>query len=307
MSELRIKIEGEDAFFGLIAARDVANLLLAVEIAVMRAASVVLGRPKRATGRAEAVIERAARFRLQGIETGSVVPVLQLPRPTDLSTGENVLDVDVGSLSELAISKLLDTAATGEGDPLIASALLDLTEKTHVGERYDALTFEFRSDRRPDRRTVRVDRKAKERLRQAVERESARVREDAVTGTLVEADFEKNTARLRGPLNEAVVVAFDGELADEIQDALRRTASFEGKVTYDRDSMAARSVKLARVTHGRQLILDIDPDAFWLERSFGELAAAHGAPATTPDEIYDADATEDERAAFLAALAELTE
>ena len=102
-------------------------------------------------------------------------------------------------------------------------------------------------------------------------------------------------------------MAFDADLADDVQDALRRTASFEGKITYDRDSMVARAVELTGVTPGRQLMLDIDPDAFWIERSFADLAAEHGAPAASPNEIYDSSASDDEREAFMAALAELTE
>jgi len=305
MAELRIKIDGESAALGLIPARDVANLLIGIEIAVLRAASVALGRPKRPTGRGEGVIEQAARLRLRAVEEGSVIPVLELPEPLATNTADT-LDFEAASLAETAVTTVLDVAEKGEGHPLVARALLDLAESVQVGDRYDALTLDYRPDGALGHRAVGVDRVVVERLRETVRRDKDRVRDDSLVGTLVEADFERNTARLRGQLNEAVTVSFDADLADEIQNALRRPASFQGQVKYDPETMAARSVRLTSIDRGRQLVLGVDPEEFWIERSFAELAAEQGVvPATQPDEIYDADATDDEREAMMAALAEL--
>lgn len=306
MAELRIKLEGDEASLGQVAARDVAQLILAVEIAVMRAASVVLGRPKTASGRGQAVIEKAARFSLLGVEEGSVVPVLQLPEPA-AADDPDALNMDVVSLAEMAVKQVLDTAHDGDGHPVVMGALLELADRVRLGDRYDRVTFDLRT---PDakKRVAHLDRRVTARLRKAIDEESVRVRDDTLAGTLVEADFEKHTARLRGQLNEAVTVSFDEDLADEIQDALRRQATFQGKVVYDPKTLAARSVSLTGITPGRQLILGIDPDAFWQERSFAELALAQGGVgAEHVDDIYDGDATEEEREAFMAALADLAE
>jgi hypothetical protein len=303
VSELRISLQGQDAFLGRVPARDVANLLITVELAVMRAASVVLNRPKAATGRAHGHVEQAARFRLKAIEEGSVIPVLELPEP---ATTPDQLDIEVASLAETAVERLLSTLALGDGHPIVAGALLEIADKLRIGERYDAVTFDFRSVRATAPQKAELDRGVSDRLRQVVERERMRIRDDALVGTLVEADFERNTARLRGPLNEAITVSFSDDLADDIQDALRRNATLIGKIEYDPGTLVARRLTASSIMRGRQLSLDIDDDAFWRERTFAELAADQGiVPADDPGDIFDADASDAEREAFMAALAEL--
>jgi hypothetical protein len=310
MAEFEIKLEGDEAKLGRVPARDVALLLLGAENAVMRAASVVLRRPKRAPGRGEGVVEQASRFRLQAIKEGSVRAVLELPEP-DAALVPNALDFDVPSLSEMAVEEVMNTLDTGAGDPRVAGALLDLAKRVRIGERYDGVRFVLKPTRvapRKRRRTAWLDAALTERLRENVERGKDPPRDDSLFGVLVEADFERNSARLRGPFNEVVTVAFDEALADDIQDALRRQASFEGEVAYDPETHMARSVRARRITRGTQLGLDLDQDEFWTERSFAELAAAQGdGLATKPDELFDAEATDEERDAFMAALAELSE
>jgi hypothetical protein len=306
MAELRVKLEGEEAHLGEVAARDVARLIIGVEIAVMRAASVVLGRPKTATGRGQGAIEQAARFRLLGIEEGSVVPILELPEPP-AADDPNTLGIDSVSLAEMAVQEVVETARAGHGHTVVMAALVELADRVHIGDRYDSVAFDFRSPRKEQPQTASLDKASRKRLREALQQDTLRVRDDTLAGTLVEADFEKNTARLRGQLNEAVTVSFEPDLADDIQDALRQQAMFEGKIAYDEDTHTAHSVSLSRVTRGRQLVMGIDSDAFWDEKSFDELAAAQGvAPATHVDDIYDAGAAEEEREAFMSALAELT-
>jgi hypothetical protein len=108
MSELRVKLTGEGADLGTVPAADVARLLLLVERAAARAASVVLGRPKVTTGRYQEVIEQSVHFRLRDIKKGSVVPVLELP---DVSTtDEDSLDMEVATLGQAAVDLLLDAA-----------------------------------------------------------------------------------------------------------------------------------------------------------------------------------------------------
>ena len=79
MTELRVELSGEDARFGTVAAADVAVLIMGVERALSRAASVKLGRPKMTTGRYEQVIAQSVRLRLRALEEGSIVPVFEIP------------------------------------------------------------------------------------------------------------------------------------------------------------------------------------------------------------------------------------
>src|SRR5437763_16554223 len=76
---LRVHLQGENAKLGRVAASDVAQLILAVERAVARAASVVVGRPSRKPGARELVINQAAHLVLLDVEDGSVTPVLEVP------------------------------------------------------------------------------------------------------------------------------------------------------------------------------------------------------------------------------------
>ena len=79
---------------------------------------------------------------------------------------------------------------------MVAKALLDLTDELHLGERYEAITFD--SQRNGHSRVVRIDGAVRHRLRVYVDSApSISVRPDALVGVLVEADFEKRTARLR--------------------------------------------------------------------------------------------------------------
>ena len=311
MPEFEVKLEGGEAQLGQVLARDVAALLVGAENAVMRAASVVVHRPRRGTGRSERVVEDAARFRLKAIKEGSVSVVLELPEPTIGAQPHDVLDFDAPSLSEIAVEQVMTTVETGEGDPWVVGALVDLAKSVRLGQRYDDVSFALEEPSEPapvKPRKVTLDAAAVERLRESVERGSPPLRDDSLYGVLVEADFEKNTARLRGPLRELVTVAFDESLADEIQEALRRQATFEGAIAYDPETNTAKSVRLTSVSRGVQLALDLDQAEFWTERSFSELAAVRaGALATMPDELFDADATDEERDAFMAALAELSE
>lgn len=301
MNEFRVKLDGVEARLGRIPAADVARLLLMLERAAARTAAVVLGRPKTTTGRYQAVIEQAVRFRLLGIEEGSIVPVLELPRP---SKDEGTLDLAVPGLGEAAIEALLATVCE-PADPLIAQAVLDLADGMKVGERYESLTFVVAANGQPERR-VRLDRAARDRLRTYVATAPpSSSREDDVVGVLVEADFEKRTARLRTPTEAGVEVSFSEDQADDIQAALRQNSTVRGDVVYDSATHVARSVRLTEIVRGVEQ-LALDPGAFWDAPSFAELAERQGAghPAV-PDELYDENATDMERDAFMAAIAEL--
>jgi hypothetical protein len=306
MGELRIGLTGDNAHLGEVAAADVAYLILGIERTMSQAASVILRRPKTTTGRREQVIERAVRLRLRAVEEGSVVPVLEIP-DFELPEGET-LDLDAASLGEQALELVMDAAdpeSHPNVDPIVVKALVEVAERLRIGDRYEALTFDAKTD--GHRRNARVDREVRQQLRSYVDSAPPTpTREDAIVGTLVEADFEKRTARLRTATEPAVQISFDDNLADDIQNALRHPASFRGDVVYDPKTSVARAVRLQRIERGEQLVLGVDAEEFWREQSFEDLAFLQGAgqPADL-DALYDKGATEEERDAFMAAISEL--
>lgn len=300
MTQLRLHLEGPHAALGDVPAADVANLILWTETAIMRAASVVLGRPKTGTGRFEEPIERSSRLLLVGVEEGSVQPVLELPQAEGT---DDALLLESDTLGEAALERVLDALTDPTPQPVIAKAVLELAEKVHIGDdRYDKLVLERNGDRRKPRQAV-LDGAVRSRLRAYVDAvPPPPVRTDEVSGVLVEADFEARTARLRTPAGP-VVVGFDEQLDDAIQAALRQPAILVGAVSYDPKTNTARSVALMRLVRGEQLSLGVDPTDFWRTYSVRELARQQGvepADLTAPVEL-----TAEEREAFLSAVAEL--
>jgi hypothetical protein len=304
MAELRITLRGEDAELGRVPAGDVARLILSVERAVARTASVVIGRPKVSTGRNEAVIAQAARFRLRAVEAGSVVPVLELPEAVQVD--DLTLNMaEVATLSETAVRELLSAMDDDHPHPLVAAAALEVADACRLGDRYEAVDFRLKRPGSPDRH-AKLDRTQRDRLRAYVEGMPQTVlRDDVVAGTLVEADFEKRTARLRSIGSEPVVVSFTEAMDDAIQEALRKVATFQGRITYDPETLAAKAVLLEAISRGRQLTIGGDAEAFWRTPTLGELADEQGTGTPLdPADIYDADATDAEANAFMRALAE---
>ena len=309
MTEIRIDLKGEQAKLGEVSAADVAQLILGVQKALAQAAAVVLGRPKTTRGRYQATIEQAVRFRLVRIEEGSVGTVLELPEPPPASDVEAFDFDDVATLGQSALDRLLDVVADGKAEtanPLIASAVLDVTDKLQVGERYDAIEFdEVPNGNSPHLRRVRIDGAVRARLRVYVDEASAlAARPEGLAGVLFEADFERRTAKLRTPTG-VVEVSFSEEHDNPIHAALRQNSTVQGEVFYDPRTHIAKTVELRSITRGIEQ-LAIDPGAFWRELSISDLARQQGSgrPAD-PESLYDADATEEERNAFMAAMTEL--
>jgi hypothetical protein len=295
MTEVRVKLEGDGAELGAVPARDVARLMIAVEDAIRRVAAVVRGEPKITSGRYADVIEQAAQLRLVAIERGSVVPVFEL---AEADAGG--LALEDASLGDAALERLLDAAdPASQPDPYVAEALLWVADEARLGDRYQSVTFDVKGRRSASRR-VRLDGPSRIRLRKYVtDRPSRPERDDAVTGTLVEADFERHTARLRTPDATAVTVSFDEAQADAIQQALREPATLRGLVTYDPKTSAATRVDLQTVTRG----LILGADAYWRSLSFAELAAEQGSgDPVDPCVLYDHEATAAERDAVLEAI-----
>ncbi len=121
-----------------------------------------------------------------------------------------------------------------------------------------------------------------------------------MVGILYEADFEKNTARLRTSFGDSVVVRFDDSHAPRIKEALREQARLQGSVTYDDTSASVISVELDSV---EQLELLADVGDFWVSHSLEDLADAQGVGVVDRIEVLRDETISDEEAnAFLAAL-----
>lgn len=298
---LRVRLTGADAELGRVAAGDVARMLLGIERAVARAAGHVIGRQVKPTGRRGRTIEESTRFRLLGIEQGSVVGVLELPPDT---VDEETLDVDVASLGDLALNAALATVAGDETEHVdVADAFVRLSDELGVGTRFEALTIE--EERGGDRRTVTLDSPARERLWKLVT-SAPEARDDSLVGVLVEADFERNTARLRTAAGQGVSVRFEPDLADSIQEGLRRQTELVGEVTYDPKTMEARSVNLRRIVRSEQLTMGLDAGDFWAVRSIHELAAERGVgPVEDVEVLRDREAPDEEVDRLLAALGKM--
>ncbi|RBY78152.1 hypothetical protein DQ238_13200 [Geodermatophilus sp. TF02-6] len=71
-----------------------------------------------------------------------------------------------------------------------------------------------------------------------------------------------------------MIVSFPPELADDVHEALRGQAQFEGEVTYDPATATAKRVRLRGVSP--PVPLPFDAEAFWTPVSTQDLAAAQG-------------------------------
>ena len=192
---VRAVLEGDDAAPGRIAAVDVAHLVLKLQIALMRAAHVVLRRPKRTTtGRYQAFIEQATRLRFINVEEGSFAGVLSLPDMT--ADGLPDIGLTGQDLGYRAWQRLLDVLQAPEGsdiDPLLADAVVNLADGVGLGARTSRIRLESVGADSQIARSVIIDESTRERMRTATALPSPQ--QDVVHGQLVEADL---SAKLRG-------------------------------------------------------------------------------------------------------------
>lgn len=303
MRIVRAKLEGVNAEPGRVAAADVARIILGLERAIARAAYLVLGKARRGTGRHSQAIEGAARLRFVGVERGSFVELLALPEGAEPTDEE--LPFSVADLSSLAFDRLLTVITSGspDTDAELAAAVAQLATELGIGDRNTSITLINDSEQtgKPARRAT-IDGAVRERMQRLSEQPPAS-RDETLVGVLFEADFEGNTARLRLASGGVVTVNFSPELADGIQEALRSRARLEGHVRYHPRTAQATSVELRAVSRSTQLELDVD--SFWESQTFAELQAAQGTTGRVDAAALGmTDLTNDERAAFLAALAE---
>jgi hypothetical protein len=296
---IELRLTGGEAELGQIPAADVARLILGAEKVLARAARHVVGRPKGSQGgRRGKVIESAVRLRLVGISEGSV-RVLLAP-PTHKATGLD-LGLDVASLTVEAI-QVAGRVMSEPSEPAhrdVARDLVRLSDDLGLGTRYRELTWVHSA---LTHETARLDATASERLRVAADLKPP-AREDQLTGRLVEADFERHSARLRTPAGGRVDVTFGQEWDALIQEALRSDAVLAGEVVYDPETSLAKSVHLRRLEHAEQLQAGLLPGEFKKTVAVDQLARETGIQAFDPGSAV-LDITDAEADAFLAALAE---
>lgn len=268
--EFRATLRGSDATLGVVRARDVARLIVGLESAVAAAAYATLGKPRRgSTGRHRAAIEAVSRLRFQNVEPGSVVAVLRLPHLAETTT--DTFDVGVDDLAGAAFDQIVASfdLPDDQVDPGIARALADLGQELGIGERHDELLL-------TSARTTgqgRLNGEARERMRRLADAPLGH-QPDVLVGTLREADFDRRTARLHTSTGETVVVDFPADLDDQIQEALRGKATFEGIVSFDPTTTTVKRVELRRISNPE--MLPFDTSAFWEATSVEALAEAQG-------------------------------
>jgi hypothetical protein len=298
---VRAVLEGDEAAPGRVPASDVARLVLGVQSALRRAAYVVLGRTRTAAaGRYEAVVEEATKLRFVRVEPGSFAGVLALPEvPGDPAT----LDVDVAlqDLGYRAFQRLLDDVQKPSDamDQRLASAIAQLADDVNIGGRTRRVRLESLAHGQQVERSAVIDDSTRRRMREIAARHE--LRPDMLYGRLVEADFERRTARLRQPTGDAVTVTFEEDLDNEIQAALREPNTFAGDVTYDRKTDRAVRVQLrAVVAPGEQL--ELSGIKFHRHRTIAEMAKEQGAHRPQDlDTLSSRDVDANELAAFVAA------
>jgi hypothetical protein len=294
----RATLRGSEATLGVVRASDVARLIIGLESAVAAAAYAALGKPRRgSTGRHRAAIEAASRLHFQNVEPGSVVAVLRLPQLAPVT--DDTFAVEVDDLAGAAFDRLVAsfTMPDDQVDAGIAKALADLGQDLGIGERHDELLLA--SPRSPV--VGHLDASAKERMRRLADAPLGR-QPDVIVGTLYEADFDRRTAHLHAATGETVTVEFPAELDDQIQDALRAQATFEGIISFDPATSIVRSVDLRRISTPEPL--PFDTSAFWVTTAVDDLALQQGVE-TAMFEAPMAQWTEQEVADIASALADL--
>ena len=295
---LRLVLEGEHAQIGDVDAADVTRLVDGAIRAVARAAEVIAGRQRGRVGRRGAATEAATRFRFGGIYAGSLG--ILLLAPDDGARNLSELDLEDADLTQLALTNTLDSLVGNELDAYVAGGLADLADQLDIGRRHSALRFTMEGGSVGSRSAV-LDSKTRTRLHRVAA--AAPVTAPAgVGGTLMEADFERLTARLRTSDNRTVRVTFTAEQADDIQSALRQQAHFDGVVTFDATTNQATGIQLRAVRRTRQLGLDLDGGEFWTRPTIADLAAAQGVGPADLSAMRDDTLSSDEVDRFLEAL-----
>ena len=302
---VHVTLKGPDALPGRIAAADVAKVLLGYERAVARAAEVRVRRSAK-TGRRGASVESTTRLIYRSTRKGSFVVELELP---DIRVEGAELDLDflhLGASAARDVQRIMASPETAEADPRVIEAIDQLVHELDIGgASFDTMKVSWpaaavAAGKAPKPVVVdRAKRDAIERRRHTLP--ASDVHENVLTGVLVEADFEKRSARLLTTDNQRISVSFDDERADLIHQWLRRQGELRGLVEYTKTGHI-RQVELRAIERSVQHDL-FDTTAFWNVDSIESLADAQGVePIADIRELAGTDITDEEFDAFLLAI-----
>lgn len=249
-------------------------------------------------GRLPRRIADAVRLRLCGISEGSLVVELELPDSEEETDALEFDDTALGEATALTALAVLEGSVTGFGDT--TTAWNQLARNLDIGGRNESLTCTMPSHKR---HAVVLDKAARARMVDAAQQARRRDETGERVGVLYEADFEKNSARLRSAEGLAVVVEFDSEKAESIKAALRERTRLRGHITYNERTSEVVAVDLIEILRADQLVLGLPVSDFWITKSVTELAEEQGVSAVeTIDELRDDTISEDETKAFIQAL-----
>jgi hypothetical protein len=204
------------------------------------------------------LIEEAVDLRFVRYEVGSLVHVFEIPSPLN---PPDSLQLEGSSLGELGAQVALSALGASAVDyPDVAEAWINLAAEVGIGARHKSL--ELHQEVLGGVRSAVLDSEKKTEVAEKLKQLPAfELRRDLLIGVLVEADFEAMTARLRTPSGDRVQVNFDPALSDDIQMALRHSASLVGEIRFNTDTASAVSVHVKAITAPKQLDMSLGAPA----------------------------------------------
>lgn len=292
MAKYEVRLIGDHAELGDVAAVDVARLIVDVQTAVARAAGAAIGRRPKSTGRWEGAIEEATKLRLVGVTKGTVRIALQAPSVVAEDDQLGLEDASLADVGWATATRALQAASDEEKDTDVLIRFLNLADHLSIGSRFDAV--EFRTD---GELVARLDGARREVLRSVVaRRRDAFDAPPAVAGVLFEADFERRTAKVRTQEGNVIELIFEEDQADAIKEALRERSQFQGDVTFDPVTSSVKSVRLRRITRFEQLLLGVDAaQSFWRRVTFDDLVERQGTHSVESfDDLRDTSLSDEE-------------
>lgn len=294
--EFEVRLEGPKAHLGEVPAGDVAKLLIGVERVLAHAAAHLVRRPIKSRGRREQLVADASRVALVGLREGSVIPVFAIPdAPPPPGFGFETIP-----LGELALREALRAVGMVSQAPAeVAGALAQLGRDLGIGTAYASLQFRY-ANGGPEQRVL-IDRSVVEQLEVRAQ-SGPRLGAGGVRGVLVEADFETLRGHVRTPDGRRITLEYPGELADDIQEAIRQRRDFVGDVVYDAGGSIVESVRLTAIQRQAPAWPDLETGEFWVQPSIEEIKLAQGGGAPIDVSTLTMDVSDAEAESFLEAL-----
>lgn len=273
-SPLVLHLSGPAVAQGRLPLADLVEIGRHVQTGIERVARLIRGYPTSLRrGKLPQEIAAACALEIVAFESGSVQIVLDLPH--------NQAQLDAFDLGEHALEALVNGLADVSGDaPALpvgydAGVLLAVRDIGRILDR-GVDEIELRLATRSVRRNVRYDKQGRDRVARRVHEPLSNQR--TVEGLLLMADFKESGTRCRVHTSwgEVVNCTFEDQLADQVQDVLRKYVRVTGPA--QQDPVPGRIMSLA--------IADIEPVEpktpweggadFWTERSVRELAEEAG-------------------------------